>query len=85
MKRFRFVEMVEHVSSTSQDAWRTVDSLNQIPEDLIIQLAVLMGGDLHVMHFACKRQGTQWRDTSTSNRVYINPTHWREWQTGDAP
>ena len=51
------------------------------PYDRDIELAVIDGDRVHPLVFACRRTPGGWVKATTLERVNVNPTHWRLWQT----
>jgi hypothetical protein len=35
--------------------------------------------EIHALVFPVRKNGTEWIDASTNERVDIEPTHWRKW------
>jgi hypothetical protein len=48
-----------------------------------LELAVIEGGYLHALVFACRRAHNGWINAQTNQRVIVSPTHWRPWAAND--
>ncbi|QKD01490.1 hypothetical protein EB235_08175 [Mesorhizobium loti R88b] len=48
-----------------------------------LELAVLDEEGTHPLAFPCERTSTGWKDAVTGVRVYVLPTHWRDWIGSD--
>jgi hypothetical protein len=48
-----------------------------------LELAVIEGGSLHALVFACRRSHNGWINAQTNQPVLVSPTHWRPWATND--
>ncbi|RNJ42441.1 hypothetical protein B5V01_07805 [Mesorhizobium erdmanii] len=44
-----------------------------------LELAVLDEEGVHALKFPCQRTSTGWKDAVTGVRVFVQPTHWRDW------
>jgi hypothetical protein len=44
-----------------------------------LQLSVHENEEVHSLVFPCRRKENGWVHASTEKRVFIDPTHWREW------
>lgn len=53
------------------------------PYDRDLELAVIEGGRVHPLIFACRRTPGGWIKMPTCERVTVSPTHWRPWPTRD--
>jgi hypothetical protein len=62
-----------------QQVWETISTA---PYDRDLELAVIEGDRVHPLVFACRRAPSGWISTATLQRVFVNPTHWRLWQSG---
>jgi hypothetical protein len=49
------------------------------PYDRALELAVIDGGRVHPLIFACRRTPGGWIKVATCERVTVSPTHWRPW------
>jgi hypothetical protein len=49
------------------------------PFDRDLQLSVIERGGVYPLVFPCRRTDSGWVHASTSERVFVNPSHWREW------
>jgi hypothetical protein len=60
--------------------WRPIVTA---PFDLDLELAVLDDAiDEYVaLVFPCRRVGDGWMNLTSKERIDIDPTHWREWQS----
>jgi hypothetical protein len=48
-----------------------------------LELAVIEGGSLHALVFACRRAHNGWINAQTNQRIIVSPTHWRPWDAND--
>jgi hypothetical protein len=64
--------------NSSVDNWQPI---NTAPFDRELELAVIDGGDAHVLVFPCRRIDGGWINAGTSRRIEVSPSHWREWRT----
>ena len=62
--------------SPQSDRWQAIATA---PFDQELELAVMDGGDMHALVFACRRILGGWVNAETQQRIDIHPTHWREW------
>ena len=63
--------------------WRLIVSLEDIPTDRDLHLAVMDHDGLHALVFPCRCAGEfSWIDATTRRPVEVHPTHWREWTEG---
>jgi hypothetical protein len=73
--------LAEHVcpdrSSRIAWSWHSVDTA---PFDLPLELAVIDEEGPHALVFPCLRSGGGWSDAKNALRVFVRPTHWREWR-----
>jgi hypothetical protein len=44
-----------------------------------LQLSVYDNEEVHSLVFPCRRTESGWVHALTEKRVFIDPTHWREW------
>ncbi|RWA68055.1 MAG: hypothetical protein EOQ29_21755 [Mesorhizobium sp.] len=44
-----------------------------------LELAVMDGDGFHALVFPCRRTLAGWTKSGTLERVYVQPTHWRDW------
>lgn len=56
--------------------WQAVLSA---PFDCDLQLAVISGGEAHMLVFPCRRILHGWISAETKKVLNVRPTHWREW------
>jgi hypothetical protein len=61
--------------------WQNVSSA---PFDRDIELAVIDDDGPHALVFPCRRILNGWMKVETKERLDVRPTHWREWQGGEA-
>jgi hypothetical protein len=59
--------------------WYHVNSIEDIPADRDLRLAVMDGDGMHELVFPCRRLGASWVDAKTRRPVEVYPTHWQEW------
>jgi len=50
------------------------------PFDRDLELAVIDDGEPHVLVFRCRRVLAGWMKAETNERIFVDPTHWREWE-----
>ena len=62
-----------------EPVWETILTA---PYDRDLEVVVIEGDHVHPLVFACRRATNGWLKVATSERVAVNPTHWRLWQTG---
>jgi hypothetical protein len=67
-----------HPDRPSRSAWKTIDQVP--PYDLPLELAVLDHEGPHALVFPCVRIYGGWADAKKMIRVFVRPTHWREWR-----
>ena len=58
--------------------------ISTAPYDRDIELAVIDGEGPHALVFPCRRISGGWMNVLTKERMDVRPTHWREWQDGQA-
>jgi hypothetical protein len=58
--------------------WRFIISIEAIPQDRDLMLAVADQDGLHALTFPCRRNDSSWIDKE-GRLVATRPTHWREW------
>jgi hypothetical protein len=58
--------------------WETISTA---PFGRDLELAVIEADRVHALIFACRRAPDGWTKAQTSERVVVNPTHWRPWNT----
>ena len=51
------------------------------PFDRDLELAVIDGNVPHALVFPCRRILGGWINAETKDRIDVQPTHWREWQS----
>jgi hypothetical protein len=56
--------------------WQTIGTA---PFCRDLQLAVINVGGVHALVFPCRRVLRGWVNAESNERVYVRPTHWREW------
>lgn len=61
-----------------QAIWETISTA---PFGRDLELAVIEGGRVHALVFACRRTTEGWIKAKTGDRVVVNPTHWRSWSS----
>jgi hypothetical protein len=49
------------------------------PSDSDLEVAVINKQGVHSLVFPVCKNGTEWVDAATQERVEIQPTHWRRW------
>jgi hypothetical protein len=59
------------------DNWKPV---REAPSDRDVQLAMLVGGEVNALAFACRKSSRGWVNSATGKTVYFQPSHWREWR-----
>ncbi len=59
--------------------WHRIGSVEGVPADRDLRLAVMNGDGVHELVFPCRRQGYSWVDAETGRPVDVSPTHWQEW------
>jgi hypothetical protein len=59
--------------------WHYIGSIEDIPIDRDLLLAVMDGDGMHELVFPCRRLGRSFVDAKTRRSVEVRPTHWREW------
>lgn len=57
--------------------WQGIDSA---PFGVDLQLAVLENFEIIALVFPCRRERGIWVASATGLRVYVTPTHWRDWR-----
>ena len=55
------------------------------PYDRDIELAVIDRDGAHALIFACRRVQDGWVKAETGERLDVNPTHWRPWNSAALP
>jgi len=63
-----------------QEVWERISTA---PYDRDLELAVIEGGRVHALVFACRRTVSGWVKVPTRERISISPTHWRLWRRRD--
>ena len=58
--------------------------ISTAPFDRDLQLAVIDQDGPHALVFACRRILDGWMKAETRERLDVHPTHWRQWQDGEA-
>jgi hypothetical protein len=64
-------------SSRTVWSWQTIDTA---PYGLALELAVVDHEGPHALVFPCLRIEGGWSDARKGIRVFVRPTHWREWR-----
>jgi hypothetical protein len=59
--------------------WRPIVSMNSIPRDRDLALAVENYDGFAVLESPCRWADGCWIDARTGRLVDVSPTHWREW------
>ncbi len=59
--------------------WHLVGSIEDVPTDRDLRLAVIDGDGTHALAFPCRRHGESRVDAKTQRLVDVKPTHWQEW------
>jgi hypothetical protein len=59
------------------------ENISTAPFGRDLALAVIEGGSLHALVFACRRAHDRWINARTNQRVIVSPTHWRPWAAND--
>jgi hypothetical protein len=55
--------------------------ISKAPFDRDLELAVINYDGTHVLAFPCRRILGGWVNAETRQRIDVQPTHWREWQS----
>ena len=58
------------------DHWEPIATA---PYDRDLEVAVIEGGEVHALAFACRRKPKGWVDVRKGSPLFIRPTHWRYW------
>jgi hypothetical protein len=56
--------------------WNLIDTA---PHDRDLELAVIDGEGAHALSFPCRRIEGGWIEVESKKRLYIRPSHWRDW------
>jgi hypothetical protein len=56
--------------------WNLIDTA---PLDRDLELAVIDSEGAHSLSFPCRRIEGGWIEVETNKRLYIRPSHWRDW------
>jgi hypothetical protein len=59
--------------------WHHIGSIEKVPSDRDLRLAVMNSDAMHELVFPCRRRGDSWVDVKTQRIVEVSPTHWQEW------
>jgi hypothetical protein len=59
--------------------WHHIGSIEDIPTDRELLLAVMDDDGMHELVFPCRRRGRSFVDAKTQRPVEVRPTHWEEW------
>ena len=62
--------------------WRFIGSLDAIPKDCDLMVAVIDQDGQHTLEFPCRRRDGCWIELRTGRVIDVLPTHWREWPSG---
>jgi hypothetical protein len=57
--------------------------ISTAPVGCDLELAVIDGDGVHSLVFPCKRRTDGWIKSQSGERVYVHPTHWRDWSERD--
>jgi hypothetical protein len=58
------------------------EPISSAPFDRDLELAVIDYEGEHALVFPCRRILGGWIDVTTNQRIDVDPSHWREWDTG---
>jgi hypothetical protein len=58
--------------------WKSVAAA---PFDRDLELAVIEYDGTHALVFPCRRVLDGWINAGTQEKLIVQPTHWRDWQT----
>ncbi len=61
--------------------WHIIKSIEEVPIDCDLRLAVIDAYGIREPVFPCRRVGSFWVEARTRYRIEISPTHWQEWTT----
>jgi hypothetical protein len=59
--------------------WYFITSIDSVPSERRLHLAVVDNDGAHALVFPCFRDGDCWIHVETKLKVDVHPTHWREW------
>jgi hypothetical protein len=59
-----------------ESIWQSVSTA---PYDRDLELAVIEGGHVHPLVFACRRTTSGWVKVPNREWIGVSPTHWRPW------
>jgi hypothetical protein len=59
--------------------WHFIGSIDAVPKDCDLVLAVIDGDGVHALEFPCRLGDNCWMDIRTGRSIQVRPTHWREW------
>jgi hypothetical protein len=59
--------------------WNLIDTA---PFDHDLELAVIDSEGAHALSFPCRRIEGGWIEVETKKRLYMRPSHWRNWSPG---
>lgn len=51
------------------------------PSDSDLEVCVMDKFGIHALVFPVRKNGNEWIDAVTNERVDVDPTHWRKWTT----
>jgi hypothetical protein len=49
------------------------------PSDADLEICVMDKFRIHALVFPVRKNGTEWVDALTRERIDVQPTHWRKW------
>ncbi len=55
--------------------WHRIGSIEEVPADRDVRLAVANVDGVHELVFPCRRRGKSWVDAKTRRPIEVNPTH----------
>jgi len=62
--------------------WRPISS---VPDERAVEVCVIDETGTHALVVPCRRKPYNWVNAVSNAPLDINPTHWREPETGDGP
>ncbi len=63
--------------------WHFIVSVDAVPEDRDLIVAVVDGDGYHALEFPCRWKGGRWVDARKGSPLDISPTHWQYWLLAD--
>jgi hypothetical protein len=57
------------------------EGIGNAPFERELEIAVIERGHVHQVVFACRRVPNGWVKAQTNERIAVNPTHWRPWNS----